>query len=429
MPNPFRIHGTVAGSYFTNRASEMRRLAGTLAEPGAKLLVMGERRVGKTSTLLRAVGRHRRAGGHAVLVDCSTATSLAEVAGRILEAAALGMTKAGFGDLMSAFVRGVSVSLSAHTDAGTGLVVPTLEMSARRESAAAQQRTVGDVLDTLDRIAAHHGTTVGLVLDEFQEIHALGGEHAEWHLRGVMQHHQHLSYILSGSRPSLLREMLGPGRAFYQMLDVMEFGPIEAHHLGTWIDARLTGAGVRARGVGARCVAVAGPRTRDVVQLARKVYDLAAAERETRADVTTTDAAFAELVEEMDDALRAQWEDATLLQRNVPSGRRRRPRPDDRGDPRALRVAVQFIGGQGDRGPDGRAPRGEGRRGADRVCVRLPLFPWMGHPPCAPGRRDHAPDDRARRHEPLTRRGPAADPAVCDSGPRVAVPPVDPSDD
>ena len=43
MINPFRIHGAVTGGYFTNRAAEIKRIAETLREPSAKLLVFGER--------------------------------------------------------------------------------------------------------------------------------------------------------------------------------------------------------------------------------------------------------------------------------------------------------------------------------------------------------------------------------------------------
>ena len=37
--NPFRIGGTVAGPFFTDREAEIARCAATLQEPGAKLLV------------------------------------------------------------------------------------------------------------------------------------------------------------------------------------------------------------------------------------------------------------------------------------------------------------------------------------------------------------------------------------------------------
>ena len=53
--NPFRIHGLVAGDYFTDRVKELKRLVHALTEPGSKLLVYSPRRMGKTSAVMNAV--------------------------------------------------------------------------------------------------------------------------------------------------------------------------------------------------------------------------------------------------------------------------------------------------------------------------------------------------------------------------------------
>ena len=73
--NPFPIHGVVTRPAFTDRADEVSRIRSTLEEPGAKLLVYGPRRMGKTSALKVAMEDHRAAGGIACLADFSTATS------------------------------------------------------------------------------------------------------------------------------------------------------------------------------------------------------------------------------------------------------------------------------------------------------------------------------------------------------------------
>ena len=316
MPNPFRIHGAVSGAYFTDRAAEIKRIAATLREPSAKLLLFGERRVGKTSALLAAISRVRAGGGRAFLVDLSTASNLSDVATRVLEGASQGLGR-GWKDLAEVIGRHVKATLSVRPDSATGLLIPSLQVETRRADIGEQQRTLGQVLDALEDLAARKRTTIGVVLDEVQELRALGGDQAEWHLRGVIQHHHHLSYVLAGSRPSVLREMIGEGRAFYGMLDTMAFATIEAGHLATWIDSRLGSARIAARGLGAACVALSGPRTRDIVQLARKVYDVAVGSGRRRADVHTVAAAFSELVDDMDDAFHAQWEDASAIQCDV----------------------------------------------------------------------------------------------------------------
>jgi uncharacterized protein len=145
------------------------------------------------------------------------------------------------------------------------------------------------------------------VLDEFQEISALGGDRAEWHLRGAIQHHQHVSYIFAGSKPHLIRRMiLEQEGAFYGMLDPVPFGPIDPTHLARWIDERLRGAGVTPEDAGLACVELAGPRTRDIVQVASKCFDRAGGEGAIgHADVA---AAFREVIDDLDDTFRALWE-------------------------------------------------------------------------------------------------------------------------
>ncbi|HSR41621.1 MAG TPA: ATP-binding protein, partial [Longimicrobiales bacterium] len=91
--NPFHIHGVVERPYFTDRKEEIARIRQALAEPGAKLLVYGERRMGKTSALRVAMAEHAAAGGASCLADFSTATSHADLANRILGAATRALSR------------------------------------------------------------------------------------------------------------------------------------------------------------------------------------------------------------------------------------------------------------------------------------------------------------------------------------------------
>lgn len=119
---------------------------------------------------------------------------------------------------------------------------------------------------------ARHGAGGGARL--FQDVHRFGGEDAEWRLRGAIQHHRRIGYVLAGSDASLIRAMLGAGRAFYELFDLLHFGPMNQEYFGRWIDERLAGAGLSCPGLGARAVVVAGPRTRDVVRVARASYEV-----------------------------------------------------------------------------------------------------------------------------------------------------------
>lgn len=338
-PNPFRIHGIVTGPFFTDRLSETTRVRKTLEEPTAKLLVSGYRRMGKSSTLARAVEEVNTAGGHAILADFSTASTVTDMANNLLAAAGKTLGRRWTSlvtDLMSRF----QASLKLTPDPASGLTLPSLDVGLRQESLATQQATLANVLNTLNELAAERGTTLGIVLDEFQEITRFGVgpdartgttgqrrrsegktdaparlDQPEWHLRGVIQHHQHVSYVLAGSKPSLLDAMVGRNGAFYNMLDRFAFGPIERAHMQEWIDERLRSVDLHPEGAGALCVDWAGPRTRDIVRLARKCVDQALPGGTIDAAAVT--AAFREIVDEDQEAIHQRWQQLSTQQQNV----------------------------------------------------------------------------------------------------------------
>jgi hypothetical protein len=131
-------------------------------------------------------------------------------------------------DLASLFVERLRISVGLRPDPATGLAIPTLDASQRSRDPNAQRETLGSALDMLDALAAERNVRLGIILDEFQEIHRLDGKTAEWHLRGVIERHAHLTYLLSGSRTALIQRMESdPGRAFYKLLDVLRLGPME----------------------------------------------------------------------------------------------------------------------------------------------------------------------------------------------------------
>ena len=312
--NPFRIHGVVEGEYFANRTDEIERMVAALTEPGCKLLVYGPRRMGKTSTILQAVARIIKAGKHAFLADLSTASTPVDMGNKILAEASRVIGKK-WKDFIPDIVSKLSVSISLVSDPGTGTIVPSVDFNLRDRNTDEQRKTLGSVLDAINEIAGVRGKTIGIALDEFQEIHNFGGETAEWDLRGTIQRHGNISYLLAGSREHLIQRMILNKGAFYKLVDKMPFGPMDAEYLAGWIDTRFAAAGVKAAGVGEGIVRVAGPRTRDVVQVAKKCFDLAISKGTAISDDIND--AFGEIVDEEFDLLLSQWDSFTVHQQNV----------------------------------------------------------------------------------------------------------------
>lgn len=311
--NPFRIHGTVEGEFFTNRKRELEDFARILGEPGAKMVVYGPRRLGKSSTLDIAVRSINKKGGHALIADISTASTITDIGNRILASATRSIGKR-WRELAKDLVGRLQGSIRLAPDPTTGFMLPSFDVGLRQESLETQRESLAQVLDGLESLAASRKTNVGLVIDEFQDIAKFGGEAAEWHLRGIVQRHKHVSYIFAGSQEHLIRAMVTSGRAFYKMLDQHHFGPIDRDHMAGWIDQRMQSVGLTSTFAGAACVTLTGPRTRDIVQLARKCVDRAV---ESTVAYDEVAASYVELIEDQDDSIRNWWNTLTSLQQNV----------------------------------------------------------------------------------------------------------------
>jgi len=312
--NPFRIHGVVKGDYFTNRNNEIKRLVQALTEPGSKLLVYSPRRMGKTSAVMNAVDKVNKNGGHAFLADLSTASTAIDMGNRILAAATRIIGKK-WKNFVTDVVSRLNVTVSLTPDPTTGIPLPSIDINLRGEEIGKQRQTLSGILDAINGTAKERKITVGIALDEFQEIHKFGGETAEWDLRASIQQHGNIGYVLFGSREHLIQHMMSSKGALYKMVDKMPFGPINSSHMAKWVDTRMADAGIKVQGVGDCIVHLAGARTRDIVQVARRCYD-----RTTsigRATVEDVEYAFEDIIAEEHDLLYECWLSFTAHQQNI----------------------------------------------------------------------------------------------------------------
>jgi hypothetical protein len=233
---------------------------------------------------------------------------------RILMAASIIMKKK-WTEFVTDVVSRLNVKVTLTPDSTTGILLPSIDVKLRGDEIEKQRQTFCSVLDAINDTAKKRNLTVGIALDEFQEIHKFGGETAEWELRASIQRHGHIGYVLSGSREHIIQRMIDRKGALYKLADKLPFGPIDPHFMARWIDTRMSASGIKVQGVGDRAVHRAAPRTRDIVQVSRKCYDRTAFnDRATAEDV---ERAFEEIVDEEHDLHYRAWLSLTVHQQNV----------------------------------------------------------------------------------------------------------------
>ena len=313
--NPFRTGERVSGYHFADREEEVARIRAAMLS-SATLLVYGPRRMGKSSAIWNAAESARLARPKPIVVtaDVATATNLYDVSARLLRSLyeETRWLKLRLEDLLGGLAPRVTVQLDEHG----GPPAITFGLNRRTASEGQRRRALEDVIARLSQIGKDTGRPVAVVLDEFQAIGNFAGESSEWHLRDVIQRHGELAFICAGSQESLIHALIGPKRAFYKMFDLLPLGPIEEHVFADWLEERLArGSGVEP-GVGLELLRLAGPRTQDVIQVARQLYfrGLAAKRKVGTADVTM---ALDDVVRGEMPLLRSLWNGLSGQQQDV----------------------------------------------------------------------------------------------------------------
>ena len=304
--NPFEIGLIARGNHFADREEEVARIARVFQSPGSRLVVYGDRRLGKSSAMDRAAQVARKAKQKVVVATLATATDPADAAQQIVRG-----VREQIGRNWRATLDGVAGRLQASMEltppSATG-EPPSVRLEfGLREQGPERRNLLWEALGAVNAQMEAEGRTLGIAIDEFQRIHEWGGEDAEWALKAALETHRNLAYVLAGSKRHLIEGMItSKSRALWKQVDVLPFEPIHPQVLAEWIHDHARRGGVSLSLAACdRIVELAGPRTRDVVQLARVTWD--AASRAGSGEEELVEAALETLVQEQGALFSALW--------------------------------------------------------------------------------------------------------------------------
>jgi hypothetical protein len=319
--NPFAGGGVaVVGQDFTDRAEERAELVRGLGTPRGHVVVVGPRRIGKTSLLLAVADDLRRKGRPVLYIDLWSASTLEDVTTRLAREAAeqLGRT---WSDLLGSLGRRLQLTFEVAASPD-GRLVPVPSVTLREAPATRQRARLVETLDLLESLAKQRRTHLAVILDEFQELEGLGaaegrgGAGVMRQVRAAVQRHAHVTYAFAGSDRAVIdrlhRAADGPLHNFARRLEI---GPIDPEHFARWIEEQCGRMGLAARGMGGEIVAVAGPRTRDIRALAEAVAE--ASRVGGRVTAATVTEGLVRLLRQRAPEFDRRWKDCTAHQQNV----------------------------------------------------------------------------------------------------------------
>jgi AAA+ ATPase superfamily predicted ATPase len=225
MTNPFKFGSVVDGVYFTDRKLETTEIARVL-ESKNHLILISPRRFGKTSLINKATSTMNRP---IINLDLQLATDATDLAAQLLKR-----------------LLKVNKWESLKRALANFRIVPTVELNPVSNSVEVSFRPLPsssftpleDVLDLIESTGAK-GKRPIVVLDEFQEIKALGSSLPK-QMRSVMQHHKNVNYVFLGSAESMMHTIFETKKSpFYHFGHLMTIGKIPYENFSDYLSSRM----------------------------------------------------------------------------------------------------------------------------------------------------------------------------------------------
>ena len=234
MGKAFVYGMSVGGDNFTDRIEETKRIKLDF-ENGINVILISPRRMGKTSLIKKIISEMDSPEIKVVYMDIYDCRSEYDFYNRFAET----MMKSTGNQLeqvmenIKRFLVRVSPKLSFSPE-------PNSEFSVSL-GITSKDYSPEEILDLPERIAKEQGIRIVVCIDEFQQI----GEFADSltvqkRLRGVWQHHQHVSYCFFGSKKHLMENIFQSRRMpFYQFGEMLHLKCIPTEYWVPFICSRF----------------------------------------------------------------------------------------------------------------------------------------------------------------------------------------------
>lgn len=236
--NPFKFGDPVEGDFYLPRP-DLAKLIRQFLENHIHIVLMGPRRFGKTSFVLNLIQEFDREGFTCIFLDIFNITSHKDFLLQLLRA--IRDREAFLGSLKKlwAKLKKINPQFITHFDPVTGN--PHFSLTLGQFSEEDTKAAIQDLLEEL----AHLGKHVIVAIDEFQKISEI--EDNGWLEATIRTHFQKLkntSFLFTGSRKSLISEMLNDStRPFYRSCQMITF-PTFGEEFTDWVMDRFASVGI-----------------------------------------------------------------------------------------------------------------------------------------------------------------------------------------
>jgi hypothetical protein len=235
--NPFRFGALALDQAFTDRQRELKQLRSDIVN-GQDVVIVGRRRFGKSSLVLRVTQEVRAQRVLVAYCDLSTTPTKERFAEKLAKTIHDDVASPLFRarERALAIFRGLRVSPRITIDAQDGSVSFGFDVG---HAPADVDATLESLLALPGRLGAERKRKVALVLDEFQEVTEIGRNYPRL-MRAVFQTQPEVAHVYLGSKRHLMRRIFSDrNEPFWRSARQMELGPIPIDQFADYIRSRF----------------------------------------------------------------------------------------------------------------------------------------------------------------------------------------------
>lgn len=325
---PFLAGKPVSGQYFVGRGRILKTIdtimAGTADGAINNVMLLGPRRIGKSSILLGVRGRQERNPRVAtVMVNAEGMSSKRRFADAYMKAvlrAYEGRTRRRARG--ARLGRAISAGMQDARDAVSELDLSILECvkfgAKMNKRVVDQDGLLEHALEFPEKLGAEKNLAFLVIIDEFQSLLKWGAPFL--HLfRRLVQDQAHVAYILAGSSPSMMKGIVSDARSpLYRQLHEVRVGPLPDSVLLPFLARRLEPTGVRLGEGMAREICRLSRGIPDYLQrLAMLSYTACVARGGTAIGAGDVESSYPDMLVHLDPVFVAQFDPLSELEKDV----------------------------------------------------------------------------------------------------------------
>lgn len=238
--NPFKFGDPVEEEFYVSRP-QLEKTVLQFLDNRIHVVLIGPRRFGKTSFILNLLNKYETQSKPYLYIDIFNITSHKDFLHQILRGL---KSRKKLGDKFKSMFQAIPrirPKITTQIDSNIGQTSFDLSFDLATSSEKDVKEIIQDVLSELENL----GKGLLFVIDEFQKIAEIGDNGwLEATLRTHMQQLRNTSFLFTGSRRSVISEMLNnPSRPLYRFCQPIEF-PAFGDEFTSWIIERFKSVGI-----------------------------------------------------------------------------------------------------------------------------------------------------------------------------------------